>query len=143
MTDLIEISKVDIATEQLYTAIQFYLDKSNLISAITLAGAAEEILGNLVKQQGKSNAFEFILDILCYIHKAISKGEANRKEYANARNRIKNEFKHLCSGGSLEVNLDKEAGELIDRAIKNYQRLFPGVYPRFNEFNREWLKRHT
>ena len=143
MTDFIEISKVDIATAQLDTAIQFYLDNSNLISAITLAGAAEEILGNLVKKQGKSNALEDILDILCYIHKAVFEKEPNRKEYARARNGTRNEFKHLCTGESLEVNLDEEAGKLIDRAIKNYQALFPGIYPRFNEFEKEWLKRQS
>ncbi len=143
MTDIIEVSKVDIATAQLDTAIRFYLDKSNMISAITLAGAAEEILGKLVKQQDKSNALEDIIEILCYIHKEVFENEPNPKKYAMARNGIRNEFKHLCSGKSLEVNLDIEAGKLIDRAINNYQKLFPGVYQRFNEFNREWLKRRT
>src|SRR4030042_1562910 len=143
MTDFIEISKVDIATAQLDTAIQFYLDNSNLISAITLAGAAEEILGCLVKQQDKSNALNDEIDILCYIHKEVHGNDPNRKEYANIRNGIRNEFKHLCSGKSLEVNLDKEASKLIDRAIKNYQALFPGIYPIFNEFEKEWLKRQS
>ena len=114
-----------------------------MISAITLAGAAEEILGNIVRQAGKSNALDDTLDILCYIHKAVFEEDPNRKEYVDLRNGIRNEFKHLCSGKSLEVNLDKEAGELIDRAIKNYQALFPGIYPRFNEFEKEWLKRQT
>ena len=141
-TDMI-ISKVDIARAQLDTAIQFYLDKSNLISAITLAGAAEEILGNLVKQQDKSNALEDEIDVICYIHKEIHGNDPNRKEYVDVRNGIRNEFKHLCSGKPLDVNLDFEAGKLIDRAINNYQKLFPGINQRFNEFNREWLKRRT
>ena len=143
MTDIVEISKVEIAIAQLDTAIQFYLDKSDLISAVTLAGAAEEILGNLVTQEDKANAFAENLDILCYIHRAVFEKEPKRKDYVNLRNGIRNEFKHICSGKTLEVNLDKEASKLIDRAIGNYQKLFPGIYPRFNEFNQEWLKRHT
>lgn len=142
MTDIVDISKVDIASAQLDTAIQFYLDKSDLISAVTLAGAAEEILGNLVTQKGKTNALENIVDILCYIHKEIYEKEPNRKEYVNLRNGIRNEFKHFCSGESLDVNLDNEAGKMIDRAIENYQKLHPGIYPRFNEFKKEWLKRN-
>jgi hypothetical protein len=142
MRDIREISKVDIASAQLDTAIQLYLDGTDLVSAVTLAGAAEEILGKLVSRQGKTNAFEETMDTLCEMHEAAFEEEADRKVYADLRNGIRNEFKHICSGDALEVNLDDEASQMINRAIDNYQTLFPGFYPRFKEFENEWLKRH-
>jgi hypothetical protein len=42
------ISKIDIALIQLRTAVQLY-NKGNYISSLTLAGASEEILGQIVK----------------------------------------------------------------------------------------------
>jgi len=142
MTNIREISKVDIASAQLDTAIQFYLDKSDLVSAVTLAGAAEEILGKLVSQKGKINAFEEVLNNLCEMHEAAFNEEPNRKKYAKLQNGVRNEFKHICSGEALEVNLDNETSEMIERAIINYRKLFPGFYPRFKEFERANLKRH-
>lgn len=143
MTEVLNISKVDIASAQLGRAIQLYVDKTDLISAVTLAGAAEEILGKLVSDSGRKNAFEEVLNTLCAMHAAAFQEEPNRKAYAELRNGIRNEFKHLCAGESLTVNLDSEAGKLISRAIANYRKLFPGDYPRFREFEREWVERHA
>lgn len=142
MTEILEISKVDIATSQLNTAIQLYIEKTDIISAVTLAGAAEEILGKLITTQGKTSAFEETLNRLCEMHKSAFEEKPDRKIYADLRNGTRNEFKHLCSGKSLEINLDREASQLINRAINNYQKLFPGFYPRFKEFEQEWLSRH-
>lgn len=142
MTEIVNISKVDIATSQLDTAIRLYIEKTDLISALTLAGAAEEIFGKLLSVRGQQNAFEEVLNRLCEVHKAAFEEELDRRVYADLRNGIRNEFKHHCSGNSLEINLDGEASQLIKRAIDNYRKLFPGFYPRFKEFEQEWLKRH-
>ncbi len=61
MNALIKIKKIDIALVQLETAIDLFLYKCNYICAATLAGAAEEILGAIVRRSGKPNA----LDELC------------------------------------------------------------------------------
>ncbi|WP_427501523.1 hypothetical protein ACQE3E_08765 [Methylomonas sp. MED-D] len=143
MTEVINISKVDIASAQLDRAIQLYVDKTDLISAVTLAGAAEEILGKLVRDTGMKNAFDEVLDTLCAMHAAAFQEEPNRKVYAELRNGIRNEFKHLCAGKTLDINLDSEAAKLINRAIANYRKLFPGIYPRFREFEREWIERQA
>jgi hypothetical protein len=142
MNEFREISKVEVAISQLDTAISFYLENSNLISAVTLAGAAEEILGKLVIKEGKVSAFNEVLERLCCAHEAAFNEEPSRKVYADLRNGIRNEFKHRCSGEDLQVDLDKEASQLIKRAIANYKKLFPGYYPRFKEFETEWLKRN-
>ena len=43
------LSKLDIALAQVERAIFLALDESDFISAVTLAGAAEEILGSLLR----------------------------------------------------------------------------------------------
>ena len=47
------LTKADIALSQLNMALSFYLGGRELVSAITLAGAAEEILGKLCERSGK------------------------------------------------------------------------------------------
>jgi len=44
-----KLSKIDAAVEQVDWAIRFFLDNQAYIPAITLAGAAEEILGRAVQ----------------------------------------------------------------------------------------------
>lgn len=82
------------------------------------------------------------MDTLCEMHKAAFEEDADRKVYAELRNGIRNDFRHICTGKTLEVNLDDEASEMISRAIDSYKLLFPGFYPRFKEFGEQWLKRH-
>ena len=123
-------------------AIQLYIGQTNLVRAVTLAGAAEEILGKLVRQEGKKTAFEDVLNRLCEMHKLAFNEHPDRKAYADLRNGTRNEFKHLCSGAALSVNLDREASQLIHRAIENYQKLSPSFYLKFKQFEQAWLQRH-
>lgn len=143
MTAYLEVSKVDVATAQLDRAIQLYLENDDLISSITLSGAAEEILGKLVSQGGQRNAFDETIDRLCEMHVVAYQEEPDRTKYTFLSNEVRNEFKHLCTGTTLEVNLDAESGALIGRAIENYKKLFPGSYPRFREFEQEWINRQN
>ena len=68
---------VEIARLQLQTAVELFLSETNYISAITLAGAAEEIFGKMTKPIGKKNAL------------------AQRMELAESLNEIFTEFKPL------------------------------------------------
>jgi hypothetical protein len=43
-----ELTKIDVAVDQLDWAIRLFLDHRAYVAAITLAGAAEEILGRAV-----------------------------------------------------------------------------------------------
>lgn len=81
MRDILEMSRVDIASAQLDTAIQLYLENTDLVSAATLAEAAEEILGKLVSRESKTNAFEETMDTLGEMHKAAFEEGAFRKVY--------------------------------------------------------------
>lgn len=55
------VTKRTIAQTQIYRAVKLLDDDSpefDPISALTLAGAAEEILGKMVKAKGEDSAFE-------------------------------------------------------------------------------------
>ena len=44
------LSNLDVAERQLERAIALFLDEEDYVSALTLAGAAEEILGKLLNK---------------------------------------------------------------------------------------------
>lgn len=57
--------KQEIAAKQLETALRLFFAGGDLFSVITLAGAAEEILGQLLKQrEGKPSRFRSVLELL-------------------------------------------------------------------------------
>ena len=51
-------TKVELAVSQLRHAIELFIEARELISAITLAGAAEEILGQLAEKDGFKHALD-------------------------------------------------------------------------------------
>lgn len=140
MHEYTTISKFDIAEEQLFHAIELYIEGQYLISSITLTGAAEEILGKLVNSEGKDNALELHVHELCELHEKIYKEQPNPKAYYKIKNEVRNELKHKRSE-ELTANLEQEAVNLIRRAIKNYKILKPGRVSLFYEFDKEHIRR--
>ncbi|MFM0742254.1 hypothetical protein PQQ51_33975, partial [Paraburkholderia xenovorans] len=55
------IPKLEVATLQLDMAIRLFLER-DYVSSLTLAGAAEEILGKLSKRAKLDNAVDFVLN---------------------------------------------------------------------------------
>lgn len=51
--------RIDLAQEQLDVALELFLSKRSLVSALTLAGAAEEIFSKALKFRGKKTALEY------------------------------------------------------------------------------------
>lgn len=66
--DIRKYSKKEIASSQIETALRLFSEGGDLFSVITLAGAAEEILGQLLQEReagpGYLRAFSAVLDIL-------------------------------------------------------------------------------
>lgn len=125
--------KKDIAVEYLELAMLEFMRGERFFCALHLAGAAEELLGMLVKISGKQSAFARI--------KAMFKRyNENRKPHLPAFSdeavRLsmvghKNSVKHLDikkdgeTGDDTTVTLDikKEAQEVIQRAVENFNQL--------------------
>lgn len=135
------MDKFDIAEEQLIESINLYIDGKSLVSALTLAGAAEEILGKLVKNQGLDNALNQKVADLCELHELCFGEKPDPKTYLNLRNNARNEAKHLCSGKPMNFDIDEEAASLIHRSIENRRILRPGYVQLFKDFEITHIKR--
>jgi hypothetical protein len=112
-------TKLDAASSQLRLAWQLFED-GQYVAALTLAGAAEEIMGRLV-QRGVSDelpSLEFVKGYLA----ALGKSE----DEVNARNVARNWVKHAGSSDPPSLPnhvLFASAGEMLGRAVHNLVKL--------------------
>jgi hypothetical protein len=136
------LSNLEIAHRQIERAIVLFLDDKDYVSALTLAGAAEEILGKLLNKEGKEHWLDSIskgaLRAMGFRKSELQTPEAlkGRKEISDIANRHKNMLKHYNSDGTITLLVDVAAAEMIDRAISNYFDLTQretGAMGRFKE----------
>lgn len=111
---------LDLAEVQLQTAIILFLRGQDLISSITLAGAADVLLCQLVKDQGKENFTDHIL-------KSENNPEKTIQEIGKEINDMFciNALKHMDSidDNSVTMNLRENASGAIMKALPNYVEL--------------------
>jgi len=119
-------TKMQIAEHQLHLAIRLYFAEQDYISAITLAGAAEEILGKLVSEQGKKPVIEGLAELAVAINKTEGEETTVRDiiSFANlARNGLKHLDKHTPHDKRDVIVESGDAEDMLDRAVGNYQML--------------------
>ena len=87
------LTKLDVARQQLDAAMRLFME-GDYLSSLTLAGAAEEILGRLCERAGKSVAIEQIIEFhLGDTDPALSDAD-RRKILLEVLNRPRNAVKH-------------------------------------------------
>ncbi|MEJ8568269.1 hypothetical protein [Elongatibacter sediminis] len=126
-----EYPKLAVAERQLYHAVDLYLEGQHLLSVITLAGAAEEILGKFLNDHGEKHALAESIENLCELYRDAygnpelfpEPPEPDESEFAKLLNTARNGCKHYDKGKPLSVDIDWEAYRLLQRAIRNYQKL--------------------
>lgn len=121
------ISKREVARLQLIESIELFVNEK-FLPAITLAGAAEEILGKLLSKQGNINAIQESLELIKQISHTIDPqitGLKTGKEYVDHWNLSRNSLKHLVGSEDepIEINFCDEAYWMIKRALKNAKSL--------------------
>ncbi len=130
------ISKIDAAADQLDWSIRLFLDHQAYVPAITLAGAAEEIIGETLSDQ---SAFSLL--------KAKLSDQYNLSEEIVSQshlNKAKNWLKHwqgLQDDETVSLELETEAIQYIVRGMANlvaHDHSLPSEALRFFE----WLKRN-
>lgn len=128
------VSKIEVAVDQLDWSIRLFLDHQAFIPAITLAGAAEEIIGQTL---GDQSAFALL--------KSRITAQTGLPESTVSQlhlNRAKNWAKHwlgMKDDEAIHLELETEAIQYILRAISNligHDRSLPSEGPRFFS----WLK---
>jgi hypothetical protein len=117
--------KIDIARQQLDTAIELFFQGGNHFAIITLAGAADEIFGKFLGLVGRESSLANIVRSTALFHKMVYGEELPHKEFILRANLAKNSIKHLDSEDDLTIALDayEEMIEMLVRATDNYYGL--------------------
>lgn len=136
-----EHNRVALATEQLELALELFLSGRSYVSALTLAGAAEEIFGSTLTSSGRENSLAYQYDRFMSAE-AFLKGlpKEQFKAFATDMNTVRNAAKHIGRNGQATVrgDLRTEALWMIVRACDNYRRLNLPVLDKIVAFE-EWF----
>jgi hypothetical protein len=129
----------DLAIVQLDEAIRQFLDKQSYICAITLSGAAEELLGRMVQRAGGESALAQLAAGHLRVANAFGERGLTRKQSIQRHNFARDSLKHLTvsSGECVTLDLEDEVIDLLDRAIYNVILLgipFTNELRRFNDW---------
>ena len=129
--------RIKLAEEQLDVALELFLSKRSLVSALTLAGAAEEILGQALKFRGKRTTLEFEHSAIEQVETFLRSQPFLWKDFINEKNRVRNAAKHMREQSEAEViaDLEDEALWMLVRACDNHKRLDLEATPRIAEFD--------
>jgi hypothetical protein len=114
----ITIKKLDIALNHLQLAIDMFLKNQDLLCIITLAGAADEILGQYATRAGEKT----MLDLLCSSLKKEHSINMTDKDFKWVYlNKSKNSIKHFDKKDieTIELDPELEALSMLIRAIGN------------------------
>lgn len=121
--------KKDIAKSQLKAAVWLFLNKIDYSSAITLAGASDNILNQLLINEGKVP----FLHYACEIHNKIHGFTPKRGQYKHKIEKIMGiiSLKHMSSECSDEIEIDLPdcAKNAVTKAVLNYARLYGDKEP--------------
>jgi len=135
------------ALQQLEAALFLYFEREDYYSAITLAGAAEEIFGQLLRARDGQSSYDSYTKNTVALKKILSgeyiKGEAldskNCSETGKYRNMVRNFLKHYDWGrGSqktLRFDARQEAQDMLRSAIDNYYYLESNLTPAMQKFD--------
>ena len=129
--------KKSVALAQLETALKLF-QEDDLFSAGTLAGAAEEILGGLVRAKGDDNSLDSLKKAAVAIHHHLHGQSIPPKAFANRANLFRNWLKHLNAPGPPAITFDlrEEVVDLLNRAVDNHWTLEKSLSPAMEEFSK-------
>lgn len=113
----------EIAERQLLAALKLW-HEHDYVSSLTLAGAAEEILGKRLRKLGAEPSFDQMKAIIVALSRQEGDTDPNLESLvAKMLNSTRNELKHYAGDESLSFDLRSDCQELIERALGNYQAL--------------------
>lgn len=127
-----------VALTQLETALRLFSEGQDFFSVITLAGAAEEILGKLLTARGGESSLTSLKKAVIAMHHHLYGEPVDERVVVERANRARTVLKHLKADGAPTFALDarQEAIDLLERAIDNYWSLESWLTPAMEEFER-------
>lgn len=126
-------TKEEIAKIQLERSIILFLDDDDFVSSMTLAGAAEEILGELARRNNKTNVLSKLFDWFLS-----NKQTVKWSYFARNANFTRNELKHF-NEISCEIEVCRsDCVQLIMRAMINWKETELQQTPAINRMHK-WI----
>ena len=118
-------AKAQLAEIQLERALQLFLEQEDYVCAITLAGAAEELLGKLLEHLGETSTLKGLVDECVAVGRTVH-GLHGKDWPTSWFSEIitfpRNDLKHIGDGGPVSLSRDTVVA-ILCRAITNYRRL--------------------
>ena len=135
--------KVEIAQRQLATAIRLFLEGKDFFSVVTLAGAADEILGKELEHRGLVSALRNTSEIGARVSAAFDKPPSTAQEIRDRANYARNHLKHHGdpNAATITVDIRQEAIDMLSRAFDNATMLDGPWSPEMYEYN-DWFLEH-
>lgn len=136
------LTKRRIALVQMEQSLNL-LDAGDAVSALTLAGAAEEILGRIAARKGKEPRVGYLADYAGSLYEWAGKPRPSKKELIRLENRTRNHLKHQKDGRNVSVKADFtfDAEDMLLRCMFNHFNAF-GCYPKSQRL-RCWFENMT
>jgi hypothetical protein len=129
-------TKSEVAAHQLERALRLFLDETDYVCAITLAGASEEILGKVLEKSDKEHSLGSFVKACVALGQHVHTEEWPPKLFVTMANEFRDSLKHYTDGQS--VTVPREAAiEILDRAIENYWLLTGDETPLMRRFMEE------
>jgi hypothetical protein len=117
-----KLHKIEIARRQIEVAAELFFSERDFLAVVTLAGAAEEILGSLIRRAGEPAMIDRLLELDKRLTGGRSYSVVNKEI-----NGIRNALKH--ANDPFEDEIEVETGEaisMLSRAVVNYVLLSGG-----------------
>jgi hypothetical protein len=132
------LTKRRIALIQLEQSVRL-LDAGDPVSALTLAGAAEEILGRMAERKGHRPRVDYSAQCLGSLYDWARKPRPSKNQLIASVNSTRNHLKHQDDGRNIKVVADFkfEAEDILIRGMFNHLNAF-GCYPA-SKILRQWF----
>jgi hypothetical protein len=104
--------KITLAREQLEDGVQLLLER-RFVSALTLLGAAEEILSRLAEEQGGKHFLDGIWEEVNALNRGIGGDDVSKRRIYRAFNEPRNSVKHHTPGDVPSVAIFKMPAALM------------------------------
>jgi hypothetical protein len=128
-------TQLQAAQAQLETALALYLDGSDYLSAITLAGAADNLTGQMMKKGTRSLAGN--AKVFAWLVAKLGGAALDEKAATTELNDARDWLKHYKPGSTLHFDPKARAQEMLERAVYNTLALTGTESERMRRFHAE------
>jgi hypothetical protein len=135
--------RIDLAREQLEMALVAFLERHRFASAITLASAAERVLGQALRQAGKPAVLDWKFKATDLAHTDLHGKALDKGAFSDSENRVCSALRHFdkVEAPDFEADLEEAACWMLVRACENAHRLGLTLQG-FDAFN-DWFYEHV